>query len=212
MLAANPSPASEGDVENPAPPARAISFAGIDRRAGVGIVLVLASLGACAGSSAVASQRSRELVMAHDDGHATGTVAFPSKSYESVMRFELPNGEHRPLRLRLQAAALGALVITVYDSTPLETPGEPLLTITRDLEAADLSDGRDGRWVVEELGGLKPLKDVVWVGVRKESGEPTIWSSGVSSGQAFVRNNDPQNPIGLLPVRRTPMIRLELVP
>ena len=59
---------------------------------------------------------------------------------------------------------------------------------------------------------MKPLKGVVWVGVHKLGGTPTIWASSVVSGQAFVRNNDPQNPMGLLPTKRTPMLRLEVAP
>jgi len=150
--------------------------------------------------------------MAYDDARATGTMAFPSTTYESVLRFELPEGEHRPLRLRLQAEAPGKLEITIYDSTPLETPGDAIRTVTVDLAKEDLSDGKDGRWVVEDLGGMRPIKGIVWVGVRKSAGEPTIWASSVVSGQAFVRNNDPQNFMGLLPTKRTPMLRLELAP
>jgi hypothetical protein len=155
---------------------------------------------------------SRELIMAYDDAHATGTLAFPSMTYESVVRFALPEGEHKPLRLRLQAAAAGKLEVTIYDSTILETPGETLQTLSRDLAKEDLSDGKDGRWVVQDLAGMKPLKGVVWVGVRKSGGEPTIWASSVVSGQAFVRNNDPANLMGLLPTKRTPMLRLEIAP
>ena len=59
---------------------------------------------------------------------------------------------------------------------------------------------------------MKPIKGVIWVGVRKTSGTPTIWASSVVSGQAFVRNNDPTNPMGLLPTKRTPMLRLEVAP
>jgi hypothetical protein len=177
--------------------------------AAVGLALLA---GGCAATPPPAAKHGCELVMAFDDGRPTGTVAFPSSTYESVMRFELPGGEHRPVRLRFQAAAPGALAITVYDSTPLETPGAAILSLTRELAAAELSDGHDGRWVVEDLGGLRALKGVVWVGLRKVSGEPTVWASAVVSGQAFVRNNDPKDPIDLLPVKRTPMVRLELVP
>ena len=150
--------------------------------------------------------------MAYDDARASGTMAFPSLTYETVVRFQLPEGEHRPLRLRFQAEALGQLEITVYDSTVLETPGEPLRRLTRDLAREDLSDGRDGRWVVEDLLDMKPVKGVIWVGVRKIAGAPTVWASSVVSGQAFVRNNDPTNPMGLLPTKRTPMLRLEVAP
>ena len=172
------------------------------------------TLAGCAGSSAAASAggASRELVMAYDDARATGTLAFPTTTYESVVRFALPDGEHRPIRLRLQAEAPGQLEITIYESTLLETPGEALRTVSCVLAKDDLSDGKDGRWVVEDLVDMKPLKGVVWVGVHKSGGEPTMWASSVVSGQAFVRNNDPGNLMGLLPTKRTPMLRLELAP
>lgn len=166
----------------------------------------------CAGTQVSPPATSRELIVAYDDAHATGTLAFPSSTYESVVRFQLPDGEHKPLRLRFQAEAAGQLEIAIYDSTVFESPGEKIRTFTRDLAKEDLSDGKDGRWVVEDLGDMKPLKGVVWVGVRKLGGDPTIWASSVVSGQAFVRNNDPQSPMGLLPTKRTPMLRLELAP
>ena len=167
---------------------------------------------ATASSPGTSAGATRELVLEYDDAHATGTLAFPSTTYESVVRFELPEGEHRPLRLRFQAEAGGTLEITIYDSTPLETPGEPLRTVSCELSREDLSNGNDGRWVVEDLVDMRPIRGIVWVGVRKSGGEPTIWASSVVSGQAFVRNNDPQNFMGLLPTKRTPMIRLEISP
>jgi hypothetical protein len=150
--------------------------------------------------------------MAYDDARASGPVAFPTDSYESVVRFQLPDGEHQPLRLRLAAGAAGTLEISIYGSTLLETPGDAIHTRRREVSQPDLSDGKDGRWVVEDLGELKPLKGVVWVGVHRVGGTPSIWASGVVSGQAFVRDNDPANPMGLLPTKHTPMIRLELAP
>jgi hypothetical protein len=174
--------------------------------------LALALVGCATAAPPLAGGASRELVMAYDDARASGTQAFPSTTYESVVRFALPDGEHQPLRLRLQAEAPGRLEITIYDSTVLETPGAALRTLSRDLAKDDLSDGKDGRWVVQDLAGMSPLKGVVWVGVRKSSGEPTIWASSVVSGQAFVRNNDPSNSMGLLPTKRTPMLRLEIAP
>src|SRR5262249_45816492 len=143
-------------------------------RAGLGrghvVILTLAALGggACASSTATGpGGSSRELIMAYDDAHATGTLAFPSLTYESVVRFEVPNGEPQPIRLRLQAGGEGRLEISIYDSTVLETPGEVLRTLSRDLAKDDVSDGKDGRWIVEDLGAMKPLKGVIWVGVRK---------------------------------------------
>jgi hypothetical protein len=175
-------------------------------------VALVALLGGCAAPAIVGPGPTRELVLGYDDARATGTLAFPSEGYESVIRFQLPDGEHRPLRLWLQAEAVGRLEITIYDNTFFETPGNAIQTLTREISAADLSNGKDGRWVVEDLAGLKPLKGTVWIGVHKTGGTPTIWASGVVSGQAFVRNNDPTNPMGLLPTKHTPMIRLELAP
>jgi hypothetical protein len=167
----------------------------------------------CASSETPAPRTAaRELLMAYDDARPSGTMAFPSPDYESVVRFQLPDGEHKPLRLMLQAEAPGDLEITIYESTLLETPGEPLRKITRSLAKEDLSNGKDGRWVVEALDDMQPLKGVVWVGVHKLGGEPTIWASSVVSGQAYVRNNDPKSPMGLLPTKRTPMLRLEVSP
>ncbi|HET6149487.1 MAG TPA: hypothetical protein VFH68_18265 [Polyangia bacterium] len=166
----------------------------------------------CASSPAPLTRSRRELVIGYDDNRPRDVIAFPTATYETVTRFDLPAGEHHPLRLRLQAAAQGALEINFYDSTPLETPGQTILTVSRFVGAADVSNGTDGRWMVEELGDAKPLSGVVWVGVRKTSGDPTVWSSGAVSSQSFIRNNDPQNPIPLLPIKRSPMLRLELAP
>jgi hypothetical protein len=178
----------------------------------VGIALAMVAAGCASSGPAAARGPAREIVMAYDDARTTGTMAFPTASYESVVRFQLPDGEHKPLRLRYQAEAPGQLEITIYDSTVLETPGEALVKVTRDLAREDLSNGNDGRWVVEDLIAMKPIKGVIWVGVHKLGGTPTIWASSVVSGQAFVRNNDPTNPMGLLPTKRTPMLRLEVAP
>jgi hypothetical protein len=174
--------------------------------------LVTAVALGCGATPRLPPHSSRELVVGSDDNRPKDVIAFPSTTYETVTRFELPEGEHHPLRLRLQAAAPGELAITVYDSTPLETPGEAILTVTRSLDAADLSDGKDGRWIVEGLAEAKPFRGVVWIGVRKAAGQPTLWSTSVASGQSFIRNNDPQNAMGLLPTKRGPLLRLELAP
>jgi hypothetical protein len=180
------------------------------RRAVRAALLSALAVGCAATTTAV--KPCRELVLGYDDSRASGPLAFPTDTYESVVRFQIPDGEHKPLRLRLQAEAAGRLEIVIYDSTPLETPGVAIRSLVRDLAAEDLSNGRDGRWVVEDLDDVKPLKGVVWVGVHRLNGTPSIWASSVVSGQTFVRNNDPTNPMGLLPTKRTPMIRLELTP
>jgi hypothetical protein len=182
--------------------------------------LCLAVLGAgifggasgCATPASSSAHSRRELVISCDESRAKDVIAFPTSTYEMITRVDLPSGEHHPLRVRFQAAAPGALAITLYQSTPLETPGDAIVSVPRSLDPADISDGKDGRWVVEDLVDAKPLQGVIWIGVRKVSGQPTLWSSGGTSGQSFIRNNDPQNLMDLLPTKRSPMLRLELAP
>ena len=162
---------------------------------------LLAVLGAGCASATVLSGPRRELVLGYDDARPASAIAFPTATYESILRFQLPEGEHRPLRLRLQVETAGQLEVNVYDSTPLETPGGAIKTVPLDLSKDDLSDGRDGRWVVADLADLKPLKGIIWVGVRRTGGTPTLWASRVTSGQAFLRDNDPTNPMGMLPTK-----------
>jgi len=166
----------------------------------------------CATAPPPAPNAARAVVLAYDETRVSAPIAFPTSGYENVVRFELPDGEHRPLRLLFQAEAEGQLEVTIYDSTILETPGEPLHKVTRDIAKEDLSNGRDGRWVVEDLVAMKPVKGAIWVGVRKTGGMPMIWASSVVSGQSFVRNNDPNHQMALLPVKPTPMLRLEISP
>lgn len=174
------------------------------------IAMVLLASG-CAGPTAV-SGPTRELVLGYDDAHPATSLAFPSETYESILRLQLPEGEHKPLRLRLQAETGGRLEVNIYDSTLLETPGTAIKTVALELTKEDVSDGRDGRWVVADLGDLKPLKGIIWVGVHKTAGAPKLWTSSFVSGQAFVRDNDPTNPMGMLPTKRTPMVRIEVAP
>jgi hypothetical protein len=150
--------------------------------------------------------------MAYDDNRATASLVFPSLTYESILRLELPDGKHRPQRLRLQASAPGTLAITLYENDLLESPGEPIFEVTRELVGEDVSNGKDGRWVLADLRDRPELKGVVWIGMRKTAGEPAIWTSAVVSGQSYLRDRDPKKAMGLLPVKRTPMVRLEVLP
>ncbi|MBC8131908.1 MAG: hypothetical protein H7X95_02930 [Deltaproteobacteria bacterium] len=177
----------------------------------VGCCVALAS--ACAPALPPPGARiPRELILAHDDNRATARLIFPNLTYESIVRFELPVGKHRALRLRMMAGAAGSIAITFYENSLFEAPGEEIQVITRALLNEDLSDGKDGRWVVEDLRDLPPLEGVVWVGVRKLAGDPSLWTSGVVSGQVYLRDRDPTHSLGLLPVKRTPMLRLEALP
>jgi hypothetical protein len=154
----------------------------------------------------------RELVLAYDDNRATAGLTFPSVTYESIIRFDLPDGKHDPIDLRLMAESVGTIAITFYDNTVLESPGEPISMLTREFVPEDVSNGKDGRWVVEDLRHLPALSGTVWIGLRKLAGTPSIWTAAVVSGQTYLRDRDPSRAIGLLPVKRTPMLRLGLLP
>ena len=177
----------------------------------VGLLLAAAAAG-CGHGADAATAAPREFVMAYDDNRATASLVFPSLTYESILRLELPDGKHRPDRLQLQAAAPGTLAITVYENDLLESPGEPIFEVTRELVGEDVSNGKDGRWVLADLRDRPELKGVVWIGMRKMAGEPAIWTSAVVSGQAYLRDRDPKKSMGLLPVKRTPMVRLAVRP
>jgi hypothetical protein len=168
---------------------------------------------ACGHGKAGAKATPREFVLGYDDARPNRSMAFPSDTYESLTLFRVPPGPHQALRVRLQAQAPGVIMIAVYKNSALETPDEPaILAVTREIAPEDVSDGKDGKWVVEDLHALPPLEGDTWVGVRKVAGSPELWTSGVVSGQVYIRDNDPKQTLGLLPVKRTPMVRLELAP
>jgi hypothetical protein len=184
-----------------------------DMRLGAARTLAfLVFAGACASAPPPGPRAPRGVVVTYDDARVSGTMAFPSATYEILVRFQLPDGAHSPLGVRFQAEAAGQLEITIYDNTLFDTPGEPIRRLTRELTANDLSNGSDSRWVVEDLVDMKPIQGIVWVGVRKTGGTPTLRASSVVSGRTFVRNNDPANPMDLLPTKRTPILRLEVAP
>ncbi len=167
----------------------------------------------CAGRAAAPGGGSGvELIMAHDAPAPEGAITFPNSGYESVVRFDLPPGEHRLRRLRVLAAAPGTLTLTLYDNSPLDAPGQVVHSLTREVAATDTSDGKDGRWLVNDLSPVPARAGVVWVGLRKAGGDPKVWASGFASEKAYMRNTDPANIMGLLPVKRSPMVRLEVGP
>lgn len=166
----------------------------------------------CATAASPGSTTGACVLLAFDDGKVEGTVSFPHLNHESVVRFELPPGEHRLRRVWLQPTGAGTLRWFLYDQTPLEGPGNVLREGTLVVSPKDVSDGRDGRWVYEDLSAVDAQSGVVWLGLRKADGDPSLSASRRDSGQYFVRSFDPKSPMNLMPVRRTPMVRLEIAP
>jgi hypothetical protein len=174
-------------------------------------VLLLALAAGCATTSAPGGT-GQVVLLAFDDGRTEGSIAFPSTHHEGVVRFELPPGAHRLVRLWVQAAAPGTLRWALYDQTPLEGPGEVLNDGQLVLLPGTTSSGQDGRWTTVDLSPLPARSGVLWLGLKRLDGEPTINASRVDSGQYFVRSHDPTNPLSLMPVKRTPLVRLEIAP
>ena len=168
----------------------------------------------CGSAPAPALHAARELIMAYDDARATGTVAFPTPTYESVVPLPAPR-RRAPARCGcgFRPRPPGSWRSPSTTARVLETPGDADPQLTRDLADGGLSDGKDGRWVVEDLVDLKPLKGVVWVGVHKVGGDADASGPAASSrGRRSCATTIRSNPMGLLPTKRTPMLRLELAP
>jgi hypothetical protein len=152
------------------------------------------------------------VLLAHDDGRTEGALTFPTLHHEGVVRFELPPGEHQLRRLWLQATAAGTLHWAIYEQTPLEGPGTMLDEGTLVVSPKGVSSGHDGVWLYEDLSSLAARGGVVWLGLKRADGEPAIATSRIDAGQYFLRSDDPSNPLNLLPVKRTPLVRLEVSP
>jgi hypothetical protein len=152
------------------------------------------------------------LLLAYDDGRPEGALTFPTMHHEGVVRFELPPGEHQLRRLWIQATAAGTIRWAIYEQTPLDGPGLPLHEGTFVVSSKEVSSGRDSKWIYEDLSTLPAQEGVVWLGLKRTEGEPAIATSRVDAGQYFLRSDDPSNPLNLLPVKRTPLVRLEVAP
>jgi len=152
------------------------------------------------------------VLLVHDDGRIEGSLTFPTTHHESVVRFELPPGEHQLRRLWVQATAAGSLHWAIYEQTPMEAPGAVLNEGTLVVPQKAVSTGRDGLWTYEDLSTLPAREGVVWLGLRRSDGEPAIATSRVDAGQYFLRSDDPSSPMNLMPVKRTPLVRLEIAP
>jgi hypothetical protein len=152
------------------------------------------------------------VLLVHDDGRPEGSLTFPTTHHEGVVRFELPPGEHRLCRLWLQATAAGSIRWAIYEQTAMEGPGSVLNEGTLVVDAKSVSSGKDGLWMYEDLSALPARQGVVWLGLKRTDGEPAIATSRIDAGQYFLRSFDPANPVNLMPVRRTPLVRLEITP
>jgi hypothetical protein len=146
-----------------------------------------------------------------DDGHPSERPLTPQKSFEMLVRYAPLLPDYIPLRMRFLLAQPGFLVFAVYASTPEGGPGAELGRIERDYSPVLVSNGSDGRWVVEAL--TVPVQHgPLWIGIfSRGDGDPRLWASSNNSGAVFVRDPNPAaRPSECLP--RTPVLRLEVSP
>lgn len=176
------------------------------------LALLLSACGWFSRAPATTSTTGAAVLLVHDDGRPEGALTFPSTHHESVVRFELPPGEHKLRRLWVQATAAGTLHWAIYEQTPMEGPGPLINEGKMVVPAKAVSNGKDGLWLYEDLSALAARGGVVWLGLKRADGEPAIATSRVDAGQYFLRSFDPTNPLNLMPVRRTPLVRLEIEP
>ena len=168
----------------------------------------------CSLALACATTPARDAVeyeIAYDDNRPAEATAAASSTWEVMVRFKPATDSWKPLRLRALLAQEGNARWTVYAQDRLEQPGEVLATWDREYSKNAASGPTDGRWVVEDLaariGGSH--SGAVWIGFR---GSARLWSSGVDSENAFVRDNDPSRFLKPMPIRKTPMMRLDFAP
>jgi hypothetical protein len=108
--------------------------------------------------------------------------------------------------MRLRLAQPGRLTWTIYEADG-ERPGRAVHEWLRDYSPDLVSAADEGKWIVEELGGL-PLQGAFYVGLWspvKES-DPRLWATSNESGAVFQREADGS----LTKVPRTPLLRVEL--
>jgi hypothetical protein len=177
------------------------------------LVIAAALLASCAHLEPRSTGPTLELAL--DDGHPSERPLTPTKTFEMLMKFDpkLPAFTARQLRFLL--AQPGRILFTVYDTTPDGRPGNPLATVDRDYPASFVSDGKDGRWVIEPLE-LPSQHGPLFVGIQSPSGgpsgDPRLWASSVDTKQVFQRDADPNVPLTATTIPRTPILRLEISP
>lgn len=151
--------------------------------------------------------------VALDEGAPSERPLTPEKSFETLMRFDpqLPSFQLR--QMRLQLAQAGQISFNVYANAD-DHPGELLTTIDRSYTPGMCSDGKDGKWIIEDLSSLPPQKGAVWIGYfsRGGGGDPRLWATSNNSGAVFSRDVDPSTPLSAGRLPRTPILRVELSP
>lgn len=177
--------------------------------------LALGLLCGCATSSYGTGGNSlREIEMAHDDGRPADRPILPAGDFELLIKSEPNLQGYKLRRLRFLVAQPGRLVFHLYAHDPQGRPGKLIYTLSGDYSPSMTSNGKDGKWVVENLPDLPPLNGPIWVGVGlpDATSEGRLWVAQNDSGHVFQRDTEPGTALTSSIVRYTPMVRLVLQP
>lgn len=151
--------------------------------------------------------------VALDDGRPQEKPLTPNRSFEVLMRFDPRLPSYRLRQMRIMIAQAGGFSFNVYTNGPGDAPGDTLKAIEREYSPSLASTGQDGKWVIESLTDVPPQKGPVWIGIStRGTGDARLWASSNDSGEVFSRDADPTTPLSANRLRRTPMVRLELLP
>ena len=175
-------------------------------------LLSLCTLGACKHAPEMHAA-GPILQMVLDDGHATERPLTPSKTFELLMRFDPGLPAYLPRRMWLQLAQPGHITVSIYGTTRDGNPGDPLYSVERVYDPLLISNGSDGKWVIEELD-LPAQHAPIWVGLHSPGGgnDPRLWASSNDSGSVYMRDPDPSTPLSSTKIPRTPLLRIEFSP
>jgi hypothetical protein len=173
-------------------------------------LVALLFVGCASGPSGTPGNPLAEYEIAYDDNRPSEAMNASSSTFEAMVRFKLPKGS-RPLRMRALLAHAGKVRWTVYAQDALEQPGEVLASWDRDY-GDDLASGpSEGKWIVENLSARigTTTSAAIWVGFRRNDTEASLWASGLDCENAFVRDVDPHKFLRPMPIRKTPMVRVD---
>ncbi len=153
----------------------------------------------------------RTLEMVLDNGRASERPLTPPSTFEMLLRYDPQLSGYKPLAMRFLLAHSGHLIFTIYENSAQERPGKVLKVIDGEYDPSLISSGKDGKWVLEQLG-LPMQKGPIWIGIHAVGGDdPRLWASSNESS-AYQRDPDPATPFDSTRIRRTPMVRLDVLP
>lgn len=154
------------------------------------------------------------VLLLYGDGRPDAVLSFPDSAYEALVRFDLVPEQGQPRRIWYRPAAPGTVLVSVYESSALDGPGDLIERHERVVPPSVTWEAGSGRWLVEDLASVSAIEKptTLWVGIKKLAESPSLWCSDKDAGHYYMRSSDPARQVSLVPVRRAPLVQLELIP